>query len=133
MSCYRFTKQLIRIFTQQLTRLPQCIEKNRLKLVNKSDAKSDKAARDTSLATGLTFEKEVLVYSPYNQDIAPSDYLLSWSPQNSFNDVSLLSMERCKNQKSSIVRTTRKNRKIMDKMKHNKFSTIILKYKQNLF
>ena len=39
---------------------------------------------------------EVLIHPPYSPDIAPSDFHLFWSLQNSLNGKNLISLENCK-------------------------------------
>jgi len=78
------------LYCQQLERLRQAIEKKRPELINRKGVvfHHDNARPHTSLVTRQKLKElgwEVLHLS-YNPDLAPSDYHLFRSQQNSLND-----------------------------------------------
>ena len=80
-------------YCEQLQRLQQAIERKRPKLINRRGVvfHHDNARPHTSLITRQKLrelDSEVLMH-PYSPDIAPSDYHLFRSLQNSFNSVKL--------------------------------------------
>ncbi|XP_061722930.1 histone-lysine N-methyltransferase SETMAR-like [Cydia pomonella] len=90
------------IYCQQLTRLKQAMEKIRPELINRKGVvfHHDNARPHISLVTRqklIEFGWEVLMHPPYSPDLAPSDYHLFRSLQNSLNGVKLVSKEACEN------------------------------------
>lgn len=87
-------------YCQQLTRLEQAIQKKRPELINRKGVvfHHDNARPHVSLVTREKLEElgwEVLMHPPYSPDLAPSDYHLFRSLQNSLNGVTLASKEAC--------------------------------------
>ncbi|XP_035744177.1 histone-lysine N-methyltransferase SETMAR-like [Vespa mandarinia] len=90
------------LYCQQLERLRQAIEIKRPELINNKGVifHHDNARPYTSL---MTYQKlrelgwEVLMHPPYSPDLAPSDYHLFRSLQNSLNSAKLASKEACEN------------------------------------
>lgn len=90
------------IYCQQLMRLKQAMEKNRPELINRKGVifHHDNARPHISLVTRQKLREfgwEVLMHPPYSPDLAPSDYHLFRSLQNSLNSVKLVSKEACEN------------------------------------
>ena len=89
------------LYCEQLQRLQQAIERKRPELINRRGVfHHDNARPHTSLMTRQKLREigwEVLMHPPYSPDIAPSDYHLFRSLQNSLNDVKLASKEACEN------------------------------------
>lgn len=90
------------LYCQQLTRLHHAIKEKRPELANRKGVvfHHDNARPHTSWATRQKLRRlgwEVLMHPPYSPDLAPSDYHLFRSLQNSLNGVNLTSMEACKN------------------------------------
>ncbi|KAG5308006.1 SETMR methyltransferase, partial [Acromyrmex insinuator] len=78
------------------------IERKRPELINRRSVvfHHDNARPHTSLITQQKLRElgwEVLMHPPYSPDIAPSDYHLFRSLQNSLNGVKLASKETCEN------------------------------------
>lgn len=83
-------------------RLKQAIQEKRPELVNRKGIvfHHDNARPHTSLMTRQKlgeFGWEVLMHPAYSPDLAPSDYHLFRSMQNSLNGVRLASREACEN------------------------------------
>ena len=90
------------LYCQQLMRLKQAIEKKRPELISRKGVvfHQDNARPHTSLMTRQKLGElgwEVLMHPPYSPDLAPSDYHLFRSMQNSLNGVKLASREACEN------------------------------------
>jgi len=82
------------LYCEQLQRLQQAIERKRSELINRRGAvfHHDNARPHISLMTRQKLRElgwEVLMHPPYSPDIAPSDYHLFRSLQNSLNDIKL--------------------------------------------
>uniref|UniRef100_D3TLF6 Mariner transposase n=1 Tax=Glossina morsitans morsitans TaxID=37546 RepID=D3TLF6_GLOMM len=91
------------LYCQQLERLYLAIQKKRPELVS-SKVIAYQADNSRPPHTSLTtrqklreFGWEVLMHPPYSPDLAPSDYHLFWSLQNSLIDAKLISKEACEN------------------------------------
>ena len=89
-------------YCQELMQLKQTIQKRGLELINRKGVvfHHDNARPHTSLVTRLKLKElgwEVLMHPPYSPDLAPSDYHLFRSLQNSLNGVKLASKETCEN------------------------------------
>lgn len=90
------------LYCEQLERLRQAIERKRPELNNRKGVvfHHDNARPHTSLMTRQKLRElgwEVLMHPPYSPDIAPSDYHLFRSLQNSLNGIKLVSKEACEN------------------------------------
>jgi len=86
------------LYCEQLQRLQQAIERKRPELINRGVVfHHDNARPHTSLMTRQKLREEILMHPPYSPDIAPSDYHLFRSLQNSLNGVKLASKEACEN------------------------------------
>ncbi|CAK9804065.1 Histone-lysine N-methyltransferase SETMAR [Anthophora plagiata] len=88
------------LYCGQLERLRQAIERKRPELNNRKGVvfHHDNARPHTSLMTRQKLRElgwEVLMHPPYSPDVAPSDYHLFRSLQNSLNGIKLLSKEAC--------------------------------------
>lgn len=95
------------LYCQQLIRLKQAIEKKRPELINRKGIvyHHDNARPHTSLMTRQKLRElgwEVLMHPPYSPDLAPSDYHLFRSLQNSLNGLKLTSKEACENHLSQF-------------------------------
>jgi len=85
---------------------------------------------------------EILMHSPYNPDIAPLDYHLFRSLQNSLDSVKLTSKEACENHRSFSPKNHRSSTVIRlwfyfknaedDRTKHIWFNKLYLKYEKKL-
>lgn len=87
-------------YCEQLDRLNQKIQKKRPELFNRKGIvfHQDNARPHTALTTRKKLRElgwEVLLHPPYSPDLAPSDYHLFRSLQNSLNGVTLSSKEDC--------------------------------------
>jgi len=87
------------LYCEQLQRLQQAIERKQPELINRRDVvfHHDNARPHTSLMTRRELDWEVLMHPPYSPNIAPSDYHLFRSLQNSLNSVKLALKEVCEN------------------------------------
>lgn len=90
------------LYCQQLTRLDQAIRNNRPELVNRKGVvfHHDNARPHTSLMTRQKLTElgwEVLMHPPYSPDIAPSDYHLFRSLQNSLDGKKLANKRAAEN------------------------------------
>lgn len=90
------------LYCQQLTKLREAIREKRPELINRKGVvfHHDNARPHTSLTTRQKLRElgwEVLMHPPYSPDLAPSDYHLFRSLQNSLNGVKLDSKEACEN------------------------------------
>lgn len=90
------------LYCQQLMRLKQAIQEKRPELINRKGVvfHHDNARPHTSLVTRQKLREfgwEVLMHPPYSPDLAPSDFHLFRSLQNSLNGVKLESKEDCAN------------------------------------
>ena len=79
------------VYIEQLTKLNNVVEEKRPELTNRKGVvfHHDNARRHTSLVTRqklLELGWDVLPHPPYSPDLAPSDYFLFRSLQNSLND-----------------------------------------------
>jgi len=97
------------LYCGQLQRLRQAIERKRPELNNRKDGINhhDNARPHTSLMARqklCEFGRVVLMHPPYSPDIAPSDYHLFRSLQNSLNGIKLVSQEVCENLLDSVFR-----------------------------
>ena len=95
------------LYCQQLERLRQAIEKTRPELINRKGVvfHRDNARPHVSIATRQKLRElgwEVLMHPPYSPDLAPSDYHLFRSLQNSLNGTKLASREACENHLSQF-------------------------------
>ncbi|KAJ0183521.1 hypothetical protein K1T71_001497 [Dendrolimus kikuchii] len=90
------------LYCEQLMRLKQKVERKRPELINRRGVvfHHDNARPHTSLATQQKLREfgwEVLMHPPYSPDLAPSDFHLFRSLQNSLGSVRLTSREDCQN------------------------------------
>ena len=90
------------LYCEQLMRLKQEVERKRPELINRRGVvfHPDTARPHTSLATQQKLREfcwEVLMHPPYSPDLAPSDFHLFRSLQNSLGSVRLTSREDCQN------------------------------------
>jgi len=90
------------LYSEQLERLRQAIERKRSELNNRKGViyHHDNARSHTSLMTRQKLCElgwEVLMHPSYSPDIAPSDYRLFRSLQNSLNGIKLVLQEACEN------------------------------------
>ena len=88
-------------YCSQLDQLKAALDKKRLELVNRKCIifHQDNTKLRVSLMTRqklLQLGWEVLIHLPYSPDIAPPDFHLFWSLQNSLNGKSFSSLEDCK-------------------------------------
>ncbi|KAJ0175787.1 hypothetical protein K1T71_008946 [Dendrolimus kikuchii] len=95
------------LYCEQLMRLKQKVERKRPELINRRAVvfHHDNARPHTSLATQQKLRKfgwEVLMHPPYSLDLAPSDFHLFRSLQNSLGSVRLTSREDCQNHLSQF-------------------------------
>lgn len=96
-----------KFYCEQLDRLKQAIAVKRPELVNRKGVvfHHDNAKPHAAIATQeklRSFGWEVLMHPPYSPDLAPSDYHLFRSLQNSLNGVKLDSREACENHLSQF-------------------------------
>lgn len=89
-------------YCSQLDELKRAIDRKRPELVNRKGIvfQHDNARPHTSLETRrklIELGWDVLVHPPYSPDLAPSDFHLFRSLQNSLNGKNLTSLEACKN------------------------------------
>jgi len=90
------------LYCQQLTRLQRSLKIKRPELINRKGVvfHHDNARPHTSLMTRQKMKAlgwDVLMHPPYSPDLAPSDYHLFRSLQNSLNGLKLASKEACEN------------------------------------
>lgn len=95
------------LYCKQLERLKEAIEKKRPKLNNRDGVvfHHDNARPHTSSMTRQKLTElgwEVLMHPPYSPDLAPSDYYLFRSLQNSLNEVKFPSKMACENHLSQF-------------------------------
>ncbi|KAJ0173665.1 hypothetical protein K1T71_010814 [Dendrolimus kikuchii] len=95
------------LYCEQLMRLKQKVERKRPELINRRGVvfHHDNARPHTSLATQQKLREfgwEVLMHPPYSPDLAPSDFHLFSSLQNSLGSVRLTSREDCQNHLSQF-------------------------------
>ena len=88
-------------YCSQLDQLKAALDEKRLELVNRKCIifHEDNAKLHVSLMTKqklLQLGWEVLIHPPYSPDVAPPDFHLFWSLQNSLNGKIFHSMEDCK-------------------------------------
>jgi [histone H3]-lysine36 N-dimethyltransferase SETMAR len=88
------------LYCEQLIRLKQEVERKRPELINRRGVMfhHDNARPHTSIATQQKLREfgwEVLMHPPYSPDLAPSDFHLFRSLQNSLGSVRLTSREDC--------------------------------------
>ena len=98
MSSFWKTKRLI---PSQLHQLKAALDEKCPELVNRKCIifHQDNARLHVSLMTReklLQLGWEVLIHLPYSPDVAPSDFYLFWSLQNSLNGRKFNSLEDCK-------------------------------------
>lgn len=96
------------LYCQQTERLRQAIEIKRPELIKRKGVvfHHDNDRPHTSLATHKKLRElvwEILMHPPYSPDLAPSDYRLFRSLQNSLNGVKLTSKEACENHLSQFL------------------------------
>ncbi|KAJ0183740.1 hypothetical protein K1T71_000163 [Dendrolimus kikuchii] len=94
-------------YCEQLMRLKQKVERKRPELINRRGVvfHHDNARPHTSLATQQKLREfgwEVLMHPPYSPDLAPSDFHLFRSLQNSLGTIRLTSREDCQNHLSQF-------------------------------
>ncbi|CAK9834554.1 Histone-lysine N-methyltransferase SETMAR [Anthophora retusa] len=95
------------VYCKQLDRVKQAIGEKRPELANRKGVvfHHDNARPHTSLVTRQKLRElgwEVLLHPPYSPDIAPSDYYLFRSLQNSLTGVKLATREACENHLSQF-------------------------------
>ena len=88
-------------YCSQLNQLKAALHEKRPELVNRKRVifHQDNARPHVSLMTRqklLQLDWEVLIHPPYSPDIAPLDFRLFWSLQNSLNGKNFNSLEDCK-------------------------------------
>lgn len=86
------------LYCQQLMRLKEALEKNRPELVNRKGVvfHHDNARPHSSITTQQKLRElgwDVLMHPPYSPDLAPSDFHLFRSLQNSLGSIKLTSKE----------------------------------------
>ena len=88
-------------YCSQLNQLKAALNEKCPELVNRKHAvfHQDNVRPHVSVMTGQKLSQlgwEVLIHLPYSPDIAPSDFHLFWSLQNSLNGKYFNSLEDCK-------------------------------------
>ena len=100
-----------------LDQLKAALDEKHPELVNRKRIifHQDNARLHVSLMTRqklLQFGWEVLIHPPYSPDIAPSDFHLFWSLQNSLNGKNFNSLEDCKRHLAELF--TQKDKKFWE-------------------